>query len=249
MFVTRPCLLSLLWIAGCGADDGADSAGPDTTPRTGVDAALADPVSDAEPVLEPQPDAAAPDLRLPEDSSVPDAAAPVPDAAVAEPGCDVDGERGAEVGQVLPDLALVDCDGNAFALSDLCPRSVGYVFEFAGWCPPCRRFAAGADALYDRFAEAGGPAFEMFVVVSQDDDGDAADAAFCQSVRAQYGLTMPVLFSPAGAFPSALDVPPNEVHLVTRRGGRVEHADHYGGDTIEAALVDAFEAEGLAPPR
>ena len=44
-----------------------------------------------------------------------------------------DGDRGLDLGQVVPDLALLTCDGTPMSLHDLCPRKAAYFFVYADW--------------------------------------------------------------------------------------------------------------------
>lgn len=154
--------------------------------------------------------------------------------------CPPHGPFGTEVGDTLPDVDLVDCEGKAFQLHDLCPRRVGYVFELSGWCPPCRDFAARADALYAEYRIGAEEDFEMFFVVAENDDGGPADAAFCRTIRDQYGLSMPVLWQPEGLFADTLDIPPNEFHIVMGPGNEILWLQHYGEGGVRGALDAAF---------
>jgi hypothetical protein len=61
------------------------------------------------------------------------------------------------------------------------------------------------------------------------------DAAFCDEVRQQYGLTdMPVLYDD-GAYRD-LGLPANHVHLVLSRGDKIESRSQYRNDVFEPVL-------------
>lgn len=47
--------------------------------------------------------------------------------------CPPTGAQGLELGQVIPDVALRDCDGNDTSLHALCARKAAYFFVYADW--------------------------------------------------------------------------------------------------------------------
>lgn len=206
-------------------------AGCETTPPAGpVDAGrLGSP--DAGRATDAGP-AASPDASAPED-------------AAPAPLCPPSGPFGPGAGDVAEDLVLLDCDGNEHSLHELCERDVVWLFELADWCPPCRAFA-GSDAnrIYDRFADpAAGVSFEAWTVISEDSGFAPADAEDCAAIRDRYGLRMPVLYDPTGAFQDAFDVPANEVHVVLRRGAVIDWKGRYAGDEVESrieAVIDGL---------
>jgi len=55
-------------------------------------------------------------------------------SCVALPGpCPPQPPFGTKLGDVVPDLAFLDCDGNVHTLHDLCPKKVAWIFVFEGW--------------------------------------------------------------------------------------------------------------------
>ena len=141
---------------------------------------------------------------------------------------------GSDPGEVAEDLVLMDCDGVAHSLHELCDRDAVWLFEMADWCPPCRDFAsADANRIYDRFEPA---SFGAWMVVSEDAGFAAADAEDCAAIRDRYGIHMPVLYDPTGAFQAAFGVPSNEVHVVLRRGAVIDWVGHYAGDEVESRI-------------
>ena len=52
-----------------------------------------------------------------------------------EPGpvCPPPGPYGTNLGAVVPDVALPDCDGNMHTLHDLCAKKAAWLWEFAPW--------------------------------------------------------------------------------------------------------------------
>lgn len=49
------------------------------------------------------------------------------------PLCPPTDPQGLALGQIIPDVALRDCEGNDTSLHALCPRKAGYFFVYADW--------------------------------------------------------------------------------------------------------------------
>ena len=49
------------------------------------------------------------------------------------PLCPATGAPGLSLGQVIPDVALRDCEGQDTSLHALCPRKAAYFFVYADW--------------------------------------------------------------------------------------------------------------------
>jgi hypothetical protein len=148
-------------------------------------------------------------------------------------GCPPKGPFGTTVGNVLPNVTLPDCDGVMHSLYDQCEKTATWVFEFAGWCQPCRPYAEGADERYKKFL---GDDFEAYIVLSQKSDGSPADAEFCKTVRDRYGMTMPVLYDTEAVFQTTLNVRETAVELVIGQGAVLVKAGGHAG--IEDAIAD-----------
>ena len=171
-------------------------------------------------------------------ASVSDAGAPRAEDAPSGGVCPPTGPYGQRVGDVAPDIALTDCDGNTHSLHALCDREAVWLFELALWCPPCREFAmSGANRVYDRFRGEAADSFEGWVVVSEDASFEPATSTTCREVRERYGLHAPVLFDTEGVLQSAFGVASNEVQIVLGPGGRIEYVGHYGADEVEAEIA------------
>lgn len=184
------------------------------------------------------PDSGVPPLDAAEPPDASDVPPPIDAGAAEDAGaravCPPAPPFGADAGDVAEDLVLMDCDGVAHSLHDLCDRDAVWLFEMADWCPPCRAFASGdANRIYDRFE---GESFAAWMVVSEDAGFDAADAEDCAAIRDRYGIHMPVLYDPTGAFQAAFGVPSNEVHVVLRRGAVVDWVGHYAGHEVESRI-------------
>jgi peroxiredoxin len=172
---------------------------PDAT-LNDPDATLDDP--DATP---DEPDAAEPD------------AAPEPDASIAEGSCPPQGPFGGDVGDTVPDIVLSDCDGNLHRIHASCGKAL-WIFEYAGWCPPCRAFASGMEAMYQSFDH---EQVDAWLVIGATADFSPPDANACARIRDLNGLTMPVLYDPEGLVQAAFGIPANDVQLVIDQGSRL----------------------------
>jgi len=190
---------------------------------------------EAEPVsTDRAPDAGPVDAGAVEDggTSVADAV----DAGTVGGSCPPSGPFGTAEGEVAPDVTLFDCEGNEVSLHDtLCEATVGWVFVFAEWCPPCRSFARDdVESIWQTYREQG---LAGAVVITADASYDAPTAELCAAVRDRYGLTLPVLFDPTGALPSGLDVAPNAVNVLFTEGVRVEWKGRYQESEVEGRVA------------
>ncbi len=65
---------------------------------------------------------------------------------------ELSGVIGVKVGNIPPDFALVDLDGNTVTLSHLRGKTVVMNF-WATWCPPCRAEMPALEALYQEYKD------------------------------------------------------------------------------------------------
>ncbi|MEZ4466097.1 MAG: TlpA disulfide reductase family protein [bacterium] len=140
------------------------------------------------------------------------------------------------MGETAPDLELPDCDGVMHRIHAACGQPL-WIFEFAGWCPPCRQEAAGLQARADAAAARG---IQTWMIVSADDGFAAPDAADCRRYRDQYGLTLPVLYDAEGAFQRTWRVPANAVNVVLDAAGVVRFNRQFASDAQVDAALDAL---------
>ena len=184
----------------------------------------------------------------PRDGSAPsDAAPPVTesdggrDGAVASAMCSgAEGTVGVNSCEYVPDITLYDCEGNPVALHSLCGTEISYVYTYAHWCPNCISFATNkANDFYAEYQESVGD-FEMYFVITETERRERPDAAFCQRVRDQYGLTMPVLFDRDGLTNSVLGMRENTADLVMRRGGLIVVNGPWAEFTVRTAIEGGY---------
>jgi thiol-disulfide isomerase/thioredoxin len=225
-------VLALLLAGGCGEDSRRSG------PATGTDAGPAG-----------SPDAARDRL----DAAIggrTDGGAQDPDGGESAPGdagddggsplmgaCPPAGPFGTATGEVVPEVTLLDCEGNPHSLHELCAHHAAWVFEYTDWCPPCRAFAARMESIYQAHA---GDDLAAYFVVAEDASFEPANAELCAEVRTRYGLTMTVLFDSSGTYASTLGFPVNDHHLVMTRGNVVHWTGRYADDEIEARLDEAI---------
>lgn len=72
--------------------------------------------------------------------------------------------------------------------------------------------------------------------------GSVPTSTYCKTVRAQYGLTFPVLYDPTGAFKAAYGFfAPNELNVVLDQGGEIVFKGHYSSQSsVQAAIEGAL---------
>jgi len=76
------------------------------------------------------------------------------------------------------------------------------------------------------------------MIVAENDQRNRPSAAFCSSIRQQYGLTMPVLYDRDGDYVRALGVAPNHFHWVLGRENMIRFKRQYD-DTGWRPVLDA----------
>lgn len=174
------------------------------------------------------------DASAPDASSAPDATADAGLLADAGPMamCPPAAPFGVGVGDALPDIELSDCDGNVRSLHDLCEARASWMFVFAGWCSSCRRFANSANEIYERYTNDG---LEAFFIIMADASSRNPTRQFCEQIRQQFGLTMPVLINDRGQL-NAAGLARNHLHLVLRPGSEIALSDRYNDQRFEAQI-------------
>lgn len=237
-------LFVLLGALACQSDPEAEPSRDAAKADGALDAARV--AADATPDAAPAGDSAANDMR-PGDAAVDpaDAAAVLADAAPldaavvpdAAAGLACQAPFGINIGDVMAPLALPDCDGTMHNLHDLCGE-VGFFFEFAAWCPPCRRFAHEFPEFWAQFEGVRG-----FLILSADENFMLPNAEDCRRIRDQYDLPVPVLYDPDGALGALFRMPANDMAFVTRADGTLVFKEHYSSRAEkEAALREALAA-------
>lgn len=110
--------------------------------------------------------------------------------------CDVpDVPRGAQVGQVLTDLQLRDCDGNPVTTDGLCGFQAVVLYNHCSWCPIAVSYGSQAADLAADYEPKG---VKIVLVVTSSKTGGAPTSQTCKDVRTTYPGGHTVLFDPTG---------------------------------------------------
>lgn len=171
------------------------------------------------------PDVVLPDVVLPTDAVSPGVDAPV----VIDVSLPIDtgpayplGPYGSTVGQRVQPFALAACNRSGadatwrFDQADFFANDVTVVLVVAGWSVPDQMLSRQLEAEIVRFYA--GRRVRLVQVLAQDADRQPANASFCNTWVARYGLSIPVLVDPTntlgvynrlGAFPMTLVVDRN----------------------------------------
>ena len=98
--------------------------------------------------------------------------------------------------------------------------------------------------MEQRWKALGSESYMQFMVISQTPSATLPDATYCKQVRAQYGLTFPVLYDPTGIVAQTYQYGSvNERHWVIGLGNHLIHFGHYTSQSLIAALIDGLLAE------
>lgn len=184
------------------------------------------------------PDVVFPDVALPDVALPTDAVSPAVDApAVIDVSLPIDtgptyppGPYGTTVGQRVQPFALVACNRSGadatwrFDQADFFASDVTVVLVVAGWSVPDQMLSRQLEAEVVRFYA--GRRVRLVQVLAQDANRQPANASFCNTWVARYGLSIPVLVDAAntlgvynrlGAFP---------VTLVVDRNARLRYLEY-----------------------
>jgi thiol-disulfide isomerase/thioredoxin len=95
----------------------------------------------------------------------------------------------AKVGDSIPDVTLIDIQGNKLRLSEL-KDSVVFVNFWASWCPPCIEEMPSIESLFRNLS--GKPKFKMITILYRDDVDSLINSA------REQGYTLPIYRDPDG---------------------------------------------------
>ena len=99
------------------------------------------------------------------------------------------------------------------------------------------RFARSANGIYESLQS---PDFEAYFIITEDASFRAPTAQYCDEIRRQYGLTMPVLFDGAQVVPRTYQIAENHSHVVLESGARIIYKAHYDDDAFVPIIEDAL---------
>ena len=205
-------------------------AEPAEDTKAAVDAEPADdtgPAADvpAEPDVMPEPD-------------VPTTQAPDAGPGEVSPACPPTGPFGVTVGDVVADLALLDCDKNPVTLHSLCGNAVTWVYSYAEWCPNCKSNVKNVVGPRD---VALGPLGLKTVLIAEQGNTGPATATLCKALQTQVPASVLVLYDPTESFKTLLQqAGPNEISLVLSQGGRIEYLQRYASQSEVGAKLEAL---------
>lgn len=93
-----------------------------------------------------------------------------------------------------------------------------------------------AEQRYQAYKDQG---FQAFFYVSETPQGKPPDAAYCKTVRAKYGLTMPVLYGSASALGAiGISLPSNDYNIVLDKGGKILYYKKGGNQSAITNLIE-----------
>jgi len=105
-------------------------------------------------------------------------------------------QSGLDTGQQLAQLTVKDCDGNDYALENVCGASATWLFVAHGWCPYCRNATKSSEALLASYA---GKNVAFVNVLVQNAQSQPPTMVDCKAWRDTYKLTNVIaLYDPAG---------------------------------------------------
>lgn len=142
-----------------------------------------------------------------------------------------------DFGESLPDILLLDCDGNSVTVDELrCEHSLTLISIGAGWCEPCQAEAGVMEHLYNRYSTRG---VNVVQVMYADAQGYLPGPEFCRVWRDSFSLTYPVYVDPQSNTLQFLSQGVTPVNmLVDERGKVVWFAPGVLPDDFEGILLD-----------
>lgn len=134
------------------------------------------------------------------------------------------------VGEIAPDFALVDMNGQKHKLSDY--RGEGVFLNFwATWCKPCEREMPYIDKAYKEFKDKG-------VKVLTVDVGESKLAV--NNFIERYNLSFPVMIDKDGQVQTAYGINPLPITFLIDKDGKVvrSHVGELTQDTVNQFMEE-----------
>ncbi|MCA9642105.1 MAG: TlpA family protein disulfide reductase [Polyangiaceae bacterium] len=151
------------------------------------------------------------------DGSFPDV--PVRDA---EPSCPKAAKpygTDPDFGESLPDILLLDCDGNTITVDEMrCESKLTLVSIGAGWCEPCQQEALVMEDLYNRYSSRG---LNVVQFMYADAEGFLPGPEFCRTWRDSFTLSYPVYVDPQSNTLQFLSLGVTPVNMLLDKQGKV----------------------------
>ena len=108
---------------------------------------------------------------------------------------------GYKTGQQLPDLQVLDCEGNPHSLDEVCGASALWLFAPHGWCPHCKKTGGFAETLLAEFEGQNVAAVQVLVAAYA--YGQPPTTGDCKKWQSDFGLQkVKVFYDPSGKLQS-----------------------------------------------
>jgi len=112
---------------------------------------------------------------------------------------------GLATGQQIAQLTVKDCDGNDYALENVCGADATWLSVSHGWCPYCRSSTQNSESILASYAGKNVAAVNVLVQNAQSQPPTMTD---CKAWRDTYKLTNVIaLYDPAGVTLGLFDAP------------------------------------------
>lgn len=127
-------------------------------------------------------------------------------------------------GQAVPDLTLLNQDGESVSLKDYAGKTV-YINVWASWCGPCKREFPELEKVYQAHKDKEDVVFLSVVSANDDTYGNSNPADKSKktilSVAKKGKITYPVLFDQNDSFMEAFGVRSFPTHIVIKPDGTI----------------------------
>ncbi len=146
---------------------------------------------------------------------------------------------GTGVGDTIGEVVLSDCDGNLYSVQQLCPKKASWLYVYAGWCAPCQEHMTWASFWYTGYSEYD---FEAYVVITDGPNFETVTPAYCQQIKANFNLSMPVLMDPKEQVTALVGTDGSDVNIILGQGAEIKYV---GSNPLEfkATLDSVLEIE------
>jgi hypothetical protein len=152
-------------------------------------------------------------------------------------------QTGPATGNQLGRYVVKDCDGNDYALENVCGSDATWLFVAQGWCPYCRSATQSSESILASYAGKNVAAVNILVQNAQHQPPTMTD---CKAWRDTYELTNVIaLYDPTGVTMELFDAPSSALSVFIDKDRVIRSKiDHTDDVTAIKAGIDA----ALLPP-